>query len=441
LGDLGVNGMGIPIGKCSLYVAGAGIDPRRCLPIMLDVGTNNESLRNDDVYLGLREARQPDNIFYETLDEFMLAVKEVFPRCLVQFEDFSNNHCFDILSRYRDQQLCFNDDIQGTGTVVAAGIVNAIRLSGIPVKDHRFLFFGAGSAAIGVASAIARLIEFREKIPADEFRKQYSFFDLGGMLSANRPLTPLKFQEKFCRDDITPEQHAQVKTLQDAFEFVKPTIFIGLSGAGRVVTEKMVKEMMNHSKRPIVFPLSNPTSQAEADPSEVYRWSNGTAIVASGSPFPTVFLNEKPHTPSQGNNFYAFPGLGLGSLMCGASKITDTMLTAAANAIAECTTDVELHSAGLLYPRITQIRDISSRVAAAVVLQAQRDGCATIQLPSNKPDLARIARSKMWWPQYETTEFLKDYAVKRLSGNNGDANKKSSNSKQQASEKKSSKKK
>jgi len=414
LGDLGVNGMGIPIGKCSLYVAGAGIDPRRCLPIMLDVGTNRESLRNDEVYLGLREPRQPDSVFYEVFDEFMSSVKEVFPRALVQFEDFSNNHCFEILSRYRENQLCFNDDIQGTGTVVSAGIVNAIRLSGIPVKDHRFLFFGAGSAAIGVASSIARLIDYREKIPEEEFRKQFSFFDLSGMLCTSRDVPAMGFQEKFARDDITRDQHNEIKTLQDAFEFVKPTIFIGLSGAGRVMTEEMVKEMMKYSKRPIIFPLSNPTSQAEADASEVYRWSNGTAIVASGSPFPTVFLNEKPHTPSQGNNFYAFPGIGLGSIMCGATKITDKMLTAASNAIAETTTDGELHSKGLLYPPITQIRDVSSRVTAAVIQQAQCDGVATIELLTNKPDLARMARQSMWVPKYETTEFLKNYAATRL---------------------------
>lgn len=414
LGDLGTNGMGIPIGKCSLYVAGGGIDPRRCLPIMLDVGTNNVKLRNDEVYLGLREPRQNDKIFYETFDEFMEAVQEIFPKALVQFEDFSNNHCFDILSRYREKHLCFNDDIQGTGTVVSAGLVNAMRLSGVEPRNHRILFFGAGSAAVGVASSIARLMQFRYGITADEFKKQVSFYDLNGLLCTDRKTQPLPFQQWWARTDITQEQHEKISSLQEAFDFVKPTVFIGLSGAGRVFTEDMTKSMMQHSKNPIIFPLSNPTSQAEADPSEVYRWSNGTAIIASGSPFPTTFLNEKPHTPSQGNNFYAFPGIGLGSIMCGATKITDKMLTAASNAIAECTSETQLHSRGLLYPRITKIRDVSAKVAAALIMQAQEDGVATVELPQNIPDLIRIARARMWEPKYETTDFLKTYAKTRL---------------------------
>ncbi|KAG8345290.1 hypothetical protein TRVL_03872 [Trypanosoma vivax] len=297
LGDLGVNGVGISIGKCSLYVAAGGIHPGRALPVVLDVGTNTKRLLEDPMYIGLRSPRASDEDFYALLDEFMDAAREEWPNAVVQFEDFSTNHCFDMLDRYQNKYRCFNDDIQGTGAVIAAGFLNAIHASGLPIEDHRIVVFGAGSAAVGVAQFIVDLVARTYKKTTEEVRKAVYLIDTKGLVTTTRGDTLAAHKVSWARTDITAEQSNSLRTLLDVVKFVKPTALIGLGAQGGVFTEDVVRLMASNCKRPVLFPLSNPSSKAEIIPEDAYKWTDGAAIVASGSPFPPCVLNGKqlPH--------------------------------------------------------------------------------------------------------------------------------------------------
>jgi len=301
LGDLGADGMGIPIGKLALYTACAGIHPTECLPVMLDVGTNNEALLNDPLYNGLEQRRERGEKFDSLLDEFIEAAQEHFPGVLIQFEDFGNTNAFRLLDKYRDKICCFNDDIQGTGAVALSGIIAAMRITGEKLADQRLLFLGAGEAGIGTADTfVAALVE--EGMPVEEARKRCCFVDTQGLLTSNRD-NIAQHKQRYARD-MPP-----VENFLDAVNTLKPTAILGLSGQPGSFPQAVIEAMAEINKRPIIFALSNPTSKAECTAEEAYRWSKGRAIFASGSPFDAVKIGNKTHIPGQGNNVYIFPGV------------------------------------------------------------------------------------------------------------------------------------
>lgn len=408
LGDLGTNGMGIPIGKCSLYVAGAGIHPRRVLPVTFDSGTNNEVLRQEPTYQGHRRTRDSDEDFYAMLDEFMQAVKEEWPTSVTQFEDFSNNHCFDVLERYREKYRCFNDDIQGTGAVIAAGFQNAVKLSKVPARDHRVLVYGAGSAAVGVALSIAELISTKHGIDKAEFVKSCIYLvDTKGLVTTTRGDHLASHKVALARTDVPAEQNASLRDLMDIVRFVRPTTLIGLSAAGPTFTQEILEFMCTYTERPIVFPLSNPTSKSEINPDDAYRWSKGRAICASGSPYPATVLDGKTYKPSQGNNLYVFPGVGLGSALAQPRTITETVLASAASCLADLVSDDVLFSTDALYPPLTEIRRVSVELAVSVCQQTQKEGLGGAHLPKDVDELRAVVRASMWDPVYYPTEVYR----------------------------------
>jgi malate dehydrogenase (oxaloacetate-decarboxylating)(NADP+) len=390
LGDLGANGMGIPIGKLVLYVVGAGLHPERTLPVLLDVGTNNEQLLNDPLYLGMDHRRLDDEAFYELVDEFVQAARSKWPRVLIQWEDFTNNKAFPLLERYRDEVLCFNDDIQGTGAVALAGLLAAMRYLDRPLADQRVLFLGAGSAAVGIADTICAGIADEGGTPLDEARKQVWMVDSRGLVTRSREGTLQAHKLPYARDD-EPAQ-----TLLDAVQRIKPTILVGVSGRARSFNQDVIRAMNRHCDRPIVFALSNPTSKSECTAEEAYRWTNGKAIFASGSPFKPVRLGGRIFIPGQGNNMFIFPGIGLGAVVSGATRITDEMFYIAARTLAQMVTDEELAS-GTLYPDLGKIRQISLAIAAAVSRLAWDQGIASYDEPD---DIRDHVRSCMWHPVY-----------------------------------------
>jgi malate dehydrogenase (oxaloacetate-decarboxylating) len=403
LGDLGANGMGIPIGKCSLYVAGAGLDPRRVCPITLDVGTNSDYYLKHPLYLGLRQRRCNDGDFYGLLDEFMEAVYERFPEVMVQFEDFSNNHCFDMLERYRRNYRCFNDDIQGTGAVIAAGVANALRLADVHPRDQRILVYGAGSAAVGVVEAIGAVLAAKYKMTNADFVNRVYLVDTRGLVTASRPGRLAKHKVPFARNDVAPEDNGKYRTLEDTVRRVKPTILIGLAGAGRAFTEDIIRSVSANCARPIILPLSNPTSKAEISAENAFKWTGGRAIVASGSPFAPVKLDGKVHITSQGNNMYVFPGIGLGAAVSRAKTLSDGIMTTAAIALADMVPEKDLEHG--LYPPLEDIRNVSVLIAAAVVEESVKEGVAmATDLPKDRAGLIAHIRRQMWEPRYPSSE-------------------------------------
>lgn len=380
LGDLGANGMGIPIGKLSLYTACAGIDPALCLPITLDVGTERQELRDDPLYLGLARARVRGDAYDAMIEEFVLAVQDVFPGAIIQFEDFATAHAIDLLARYRDRVCCFNDDIQGTAAVSLAGLLSATRITGQPLIEQRVLFFGAGSAATGIADLIVSALE-REGLSQEAARKHCWLVDRGGLVVAGRTdLTAYKL----------PYAHAHpgVATLEEAVEATRPTAIIGVSAQPATFTEAVIRTMARLNSRPIIFPLSNPTSKSECTAEQAYQWSEGRAIVASGSPFAPVTWQGRTFRPGQGNNAYIFPGVGLGVIVSRAQRVTDTMFYAAARTLAEQVPQTALDQ-GLLYPPLSEIREVSAKIATAVAEVAWAEGLAGIDKPEDLPGLIR----------------------------------------------------
>jgi malate dehydrogenase (oxaloacetate-decarboxylating)(NADP+) len=390
LGDLGANGMGIPIGKLSLYTACAGLHPWKCLPVMLDVGTNNEALLADPLYLGLRQRRLTGADYDAFVEEFIEATQDVFPGVVVQFEDFATHNAFRLLSRYRDRVCCFNDDIQGTAAVALAGVFSSLRVTGQPLREQRFLCFGAGEAATGICDLIvSALVE--EGVERDAARRQCWMFDSKGLVVASRASTLADHKHTYAHE------HAPVDGFLDAVRTLRPTGIIGVGAVPGAFTEAIVREMAAINARPLVFALSNPTSKAECTASQAYAWTDGRALFASGSPFDPVTLPDGRHfVPRQGNNSYIFPGLGLALAIVGATRVTDAMFLAAARTLTACTTDADL-AQGSLYPPLSGVRDVSARIATAVAELALRDGLAQVERPE---DLDELVRTEMYDPRY-----------------------------------------
>lgn len=390
LGDLGAQGMGIPIGKLSLYTACAGVHPRYTLPVTLDVGTNNAELLEDPLYIGMRQKRLRGTEYDEFIEEFITAVGKAFPDTLVQFEDFATLNAFRLLKTYRDRICTFNDDIQGTAAVTLAGLLGAGRITGQDITKQTLLFLGAGEAGIGIADLCASAM-VREGMSREEAKSRMWFVDSTGLVVDSR---------KDLAEHKLPyaRKHEFVPDLAAAIEAAKPTAIIGVSGRPQSFSEAIVRRVAEINERPIVFALSNPTSKAECTAEQAYEWTDGRAIFASGSPFEPVTYRGKRHVPTQGNNAYIFPGLGLGAVISRTKHVTDEMFYKAAKAAADMTTEEEL-AQGAILPPLTAIREVSATIAAAVAEYAWDEGLARRRRPR---DIMALVRSQMYDPQYES---------------------------------------
>lgn len=392
LGDLGCQGMGIPVGKLSLYTALGGVRPSACLPVTIDVGTNNEQLLKDEFYIGLRQKRATGQEYSELLHEFMTAVKQNYgEKVLIQFEDFANHNAFDLLAKYGTTHLVFNDDIQGTAAVVLAGLISALKLLGGSLADHTFLFLGAGEAGTGIAELIALEMSRRSKSPLEETRKKIWLTDSKGLIVSSRKESLQHFKKPWAHE------HEPVKGLLEVVKAIKPTVLIGTSGVGKTFTKEVIEAMASLNEKPLILALSNPTSQSECTAEEAYTWTKGKAIFASGSPFDPVEYEGKVFVPGQSNNAYIFPGLGLGLVISGAIRVHDDMLLAAAEALAGQIKE-EYLAKGLIYPPLSNIRKISVQIAANVAAKAYELGLAT-RLPRPE-NLVKHAESCMYSPAY-----------------------------------------
>jgi len=388
LGDLGANGMGIPIGKLALYTACAGLHPRHCLPVMLDAGTNNEALLADPLYIGLRQHRLSGAALDELVDEFIEAAQQSFPGIVIQFEDFANHNAFRLLRNYRDKICCFNDDIQGTASVTVAGIFSALRVTGTRMSEQTFLSFGAGEAATGIADLlVAAMVD--DGLDETAARGRCWMVDSKGLVVAAR---------KDLAEHKKPyaHPHEPVGSFVDAVRALKPTAIIGVGATPQTFTREVIEAMCQVNDRPIIFALSNPTSKAECTAEQAYEWSNGRALFASGSPFDPVEFGGKRYVPRQGNNSYIFPGVGLGVVTIQSSRVTDSMFMAAAKTLAESVSEEDL-AQGSLYPALSRVREVSARIAAAVGDIAFREGLAGIDPPA---DLLELMRQQMYDGHY-----------------------------------------
>ena len=390
LGDQGAQGMGIPIGKLALYAGLAGIHPQRCLPITLDVGTNNAQLLSDPFYIGILEKRLRGAEYEALVEEFVLAVQELFPGVLLQFEDFATENAMHLLAKYRRRICTFNDDIQGTAGVTLAGLIAANRLTKRPLYQERLLFHGAGSAATGIANLIVSAM-VKEGINADAARGQIWFVDSKGLVVKSR--TDLAEHKRPYAHD-----HAFIKDLADVVDAVKPTAIIGVSGQPQTFTERVLTRMGELNRRPIVFSLSNPTAKSECTAEQAYRYTDGRAIFASGSPFPPVEFKGRTIVPGQGNNAYVFPGLGLGVIASRAKFVTDEMFYVAAKTLAHMVSETDIEN-GTIFPPLSTIRQVSGAIATAVAQEAYDSGLATAPRPK---DLASHVRSLMYQPCYRS---------------------------------------
>ncbi|MGD0826843.1 MAG: NAD-dependent malic enzyme, partial [Desulfobaccales bacterium] len=390
LGDLGADGMGIPVGKLALYTACAGIHPSLSLPVTLDVGTENEDLLNDPLYIGLKQRRLRGGAYDDLLEEFIVAVEEVFPRTLIQFEDFANLNAFRLLERYRERVLTFNDDIQGTAAMTLAGLLSALRITGSKLGDQRFLFVGAGESGLGAGDlTVAAMVD--KGLSVEEARQRCWFVDSKGLVVKGRSdLSGRKL--RYAHD------HEFIRDLQEVAETVKPAAIIGVSGKHGLFARPVLETMARVNERPIVFSLSNPTSKAECTAAEAYTWTGGRAIFASGSPFDPVILDGQKLVPAQGNNVYIFPGLGLGVIACGARHVADEMFLVAAKALASEVSEGDLEQ-GSIYPPLARIREVSATIAAAVIEVAYRRGLATNPKPD---DIPAYIKSLMYEPKYQS---------------------------------------
>ena len=390
LGDLGANGMGIPVGKLSLYTACAGVPPSVCLPVTLDVGTDNVSLLNDPLYIGIKQSRLRGDAYDELVEEFVTAVQEVFPRALIQFEDFANITAFRLLETYQDRVCTFDDDIQGTGAVVLAGLYSALRIVGGRLRDQKILFLGAGEAGIGIANLIVSAIA-DEGCSEEEARKRCWFVDSKGLVVKTRShLAPQKLPFAHAHDFL-PDLLPAVKSL-------KPTTIIGVSGQQGKFTRPVLETMAEVNERPIILALSNPTTKSECTAEEAYTWTQGRAIFASGSPFDPVTIGGKTYVTGQGNNAYVFPGVGLGIMISEAKRVTDEMFYIAAKALASEVSVSDLGQ-GLIYPPLTRIRDVSAVIAKAVAEVAYNRCLAQKPRPE---DILTYINSQMYQPRYRS---------------------------------------
>jgi len=388
LGDLGANGMGIPIGKLALYTACAGIHPRQCLPVTLDSGTNNQSLLDDPLYIGLRQRRLTGAALDELVAEFVAAAQQSFPGILIQFEDFANHNAFRLLRNYRDRICCFNDDIQGTAAVTAAGIFSALRVTGKPMSDQTFLCFGAGEAATGISDLLVTAM-VAEGMDEKAARGRCWMVDSKGLVVAER---------KDLAEHKKPyaHPHAPIGDFVSAVKSLKPTAIIGVGATPQTFTREVIETMARLNDRPIIFALSNPTSKAECTAEQAYAWSGGRALFASGSPFDPVDLDGKHYVPRQGNNSYIFPGVGLGVVTVQSSRVTDTMFMAAARTLAESVSEADL-AQGSLYPSLSRVREVSAHIATAVGEVAFSEGLAGIDPVA---DLHEVMLQQMYDARY-----------------------------------------
>lgn len=388
LGDLGANGMGIPVGKLSLYSAGAGVHPKLCLPVMLDVGTNNAELLNDPYYIGLRQRRLRGAEYDELIDEFVNAACDVFPGVMIQFEDFANHTAFRLLRKYRDRVCVFNDDIQGTAAVALAGVFSALRVTGGKLADQTLLFLGAGEAATGIADLVVSAMVM-QGCPAPEARQRNWLMDSRGLVIRNRAdLAEHKLPYA--------HEHAPIGDFVTAIRTLKPTAIIGVAAVGGTFTGEVLQAMAKLNARPIVFALSNPTSKAECTAEEAYRYTDGQALFACGSPFDPVKLDGRTFVPRQGNNSYIFPGVGLGIIASGARLVTDEMFMSAARTLANLVSESDLEQ-GSLYPALPRIREVSARIAAEVAQVAYQRGLTAGKVPN---DVQAFVLSHMYEPDY-----------------------------------------
>lgn len=390
LGDLGVGGMGIPIGKLALYTACAGVPPQYCLPVTLDVGTNNQNLLDDPLYLGLRQNRVRGEDYTAFIDEFVEAVQALYPKCCIQWEDFANFNAVPILERFRNKVCTYNDDIQGTAAVALAGMLGALRISGQKLTEQRFLFLGGGSAATGIAELISQAMAL-EGMDIAAARSRNALFDIEGLIVRSR--TDLaEFQKPFAQD------HASISVFADAVKALRPTGIIGVSTVPKLFNQQVIEAMAEINERPIIFPYSNPTSRSECTAEEAYRWSQGRAIFASGSPFPPVEVAGKTFVPGQGNNVYIFPAMGMAIFATEAKRVTEEMFIVAARAVAEQVTDQSL-STGLIYPPQSQILKASLHVATRVAEYIFDNHIARVSRPT---DIGALIRARAYRPVYST---------------------------------------
>ncbi|MBI5299869.1 MAG: NAD-dependent malic enzyme [Deltaproteobacteria bacterium] len=407
IGDQGIGGMGIPIGKLSLYTLAGGIHPSACLPISLDVGTDNEILLKDPLYLGMKHKRCKGTPYFQFIDTFVERIRELYPKALIQWEDLSKQNAFHILKQYRDTFLSFNDDIQGTGAVAVSGLLNAVKIKNEKFSDQVFCVYGAGAGGIGVSRQIYHTL-LEEGLSKADAKKRIFVLDSQGLITTQRKNLD-EYKRPFAQE--TAEESSLVNVIKNK----KITVLLGLSGTPGVFNQQVVAAMLVNTNRPIIFPLSNPTSKCEAHPKDLITWSEGQVIVATGSPFEPVSYKGKKIVIGQGNNAFIFPGVGLGVLASGASKITDKMFTVATNTLAE-QISTDDRKEGIIYPSIKNLRNVSIQVAKAVFQQAVKEG----QVPAlpgreanskslrsqksvaKKPskDPSQIIQDRMWDPIY-----------------------------------------
>ncbi len=397
LGDQGIGGMGIPIGKLSLYTACGGISPAYTLPITLDVGTNNQQLLNDPIYMGCRQPRISGEEYYNFVDMVIEAIQRRWPEALIQFEDFAQKNAMPLLEKYRDKICCFNDDIQGTAAVSVGSLIAASRAAKKQLKDQVIAFLGAGSAGCGIAEQIIAQMT-AEGLSDAEARKRVFMVDRFGLITENQP-NLLDFQRKLAQK---PEEVAkwgnadEIISLLDVVKNAKPTVLIGVSGQPGLFTKEVIETMADHCDSPIVLPLSNPTSRVEAVPADIIEWTKGKALIATGSPFAPVIYQDRMYNISQCNNSYIFPGIGLGVIASGAKRVTDNMLMASSNALADCSPKLQDPNADLL-PDLSQIQQISKVIAVKVAQAAMQDGVAPMM---DLIDLQQKIEANFWKPEY-----------------------------------------
>ena len=388
LGDLGANGMGIPVGKLALYTACAGVHPDLCLPVTLDVGTDNEQFRADPFYIGLKQKRMRGKAYDDFIEEFVTAAQKVFPGVVIQFEDFANTNAFRLLKRYRDRACAFNDDIQGTAGVALAGIFSALRITGGKLAEQKLLCFGAGEAATGICDLVVSAM-MEQGLTEAAARRRCWLVDTQGLVVKGRARLA-EHKLPYAHD------HPPVADFLSAIKTLKPTAIIGVAAVGGTFTQSVLEEMARINERPIVFALSNPTSKSECTAEEAYRWTGGRAIFACGSPFDPVTLDGKTYVPRQGNNSYVFPGVGLGAIACGVRRVTDEMFSSAAHALARQVTEADL-AQGSIYPALTRVREVSAHIAAAVADVAYKRKLAAGRKPL---DVLKHITAQMYDPRY-----------------------------------------